>query len=82
MKTAVSIPDEIFKEVEKFAKEHKYSKSKVVTVAIGEFLERIKSKQLLDALNEIYSDIESTDDAIVRKKAKQYYAGRVLKEPC
>lgn len=81
MKTAISIPDEIFKEVEKFAKEHKYSKSKVVTVAIAEFLERIKSKQLLDALNEIYSDSESADDAMLRNKAKQYYARRALKEP-
>jgi metal-responsive CopG/Arc/MetJ family transcriptional regulator len=81
MKTAISIPDEIFKEVEKFAKEHKYSKSKVVVVAIEEFLERIKLKQLLDTLNEVYSDIESTEDTMLREKAKRHYARRVLKEP-
>jgi metal-responsive CopG/Arc/MetJ family transcriptional regulator len=80
MKTAISIPDEIYKEIEKFAKEHDYSRSEVFVVAIKEFLEKIKSKQLLDILNEVYSDAESIEETTLRKKAKRHYAKKVLKE--
>ncbi|NCO67994.1 MAG: CopG family transcriptional regulator [Nitrospirae bacterium CG_4_10_14_0_8_um_filter_41_23] len=81
MKTAVSIPDEIFKEVEEFAKEHKYSRSEVFAIAVKEFLERLKSRQLLDTLNKLYSDIETPEEVKLRKKAIRHYAKKVLKEP-
>jgi len=81
MKTAISIPDEIFKEVEEFAEKHKYSRSEVFVIAVKEFFERLKSRQLLDTLNELYSDIETPEEARLRKKAIRHYAKKVLKEP-
>ncbi len=81
MKTAVSIPDDIFKEIEKFAKEHRYSRSEVFAVAAREFLEKFKSKQILDTLNELYPDIETREDTALRKRAAAHYARKVLKEP-
>lgn len=80
MKTAISIPDDIFREVEKFAEEHKYSRSEVFVVAVKEFLEKLKSKELLKALNETYSEEESTEEKTVREKGKEYYTKAVLKE--
>lgn len=80
MKTAVSIPDEIFREVEKFAKEHSYSRSKVFVIAVKEFLEKLKSRQLLALINEVCLDIETPKDITLRKKALKHYAKRVLKE--
>jgi len=80
MKTAISIPDEIFKEIDKYAKEQDYSRSEVFVTAIKEFLERIKSKQLLDALNEAYADTESSEETLLREKAKKRYAQKVLKK--
>jgi metal-responsive CopG/Arc/MetJ family transcriptional regulator len=81
MKTAISIPDETFKEVEHFAKEHKYSRSEVFAIAIKEFLEKYKSRQLFTLLNDVHSDIEAAEDTKVREKALKHYAKRVLKEP-
>jgi glutamyl-tRNA reductase len=81
MKTAISIPDEIFKEIEKFAEEHNYSRSEVFVIAVKEFLEKLKSRQLLDILNEVHQDIESSEDTALRKKAIRHYIKRVLKEP-
>lgn len=81
MKTAISIPDEIFKEIEKFAKEHNYSRSEVFAVAAREFIEKLKSRQLLELLNKVYEDIETPEDAALRKKAIRHYAKKVLKEP-
>ena len=80
MKTAVSIPDDIFRELEKFAKEHNYSRSEVFVLAAKEFLKKHESKQLLDALNTAYSDLEHSEERILRGKSKKYYARAVLKE--
>lgn len=81
MKTAISIPDEIFKEIEKFAKEHNYSRSEVFAVAAREFIEKLKSRQLLELLNKVYEDIETPEDTALRKKSIRHYAKKVLKEP-
>lgn len=80
MKTAISIPDEIFKEVDKIAKEHHYSRSEVFVIAVREYLGKLKSKKLLDALNESYSIAESSEDYKVREKSKKRYGRTVLKE--
>jgi len=37
----------------------------------------LKSKKLLDALNNTYSDIESQEEKSLRKKSKKYYAEKV-----
>jgi len=80
MKTAISIPDELFREVDKFAKEHQYSRSEVFAIAVKEFLDKLKSKQLLTLLDEVYGDIESPEDISLRKKAVKHYRNKVLKE--
>jgi len=79
MKTAISVPDEIFKEVEKFSKEHQYSRSEVFATAAKEFLEKMKSKELFNALNEAYSEAEYPEEVTLRTKSKRYYAKRILK---
>ena len=80
MKTAISIPDKIFKEVEKIAKENHYSRSEVFVIAIREYLEKRKSKKLLDALNEAYSAAESPEEYTVREEGKKLHSKTVRKE--
>jgi predicted transcriptional regulator len=80
MKTAISIPDEIFKEVERFSREHQYSRSEVFVMAVKEFLEKLKSKELLDALNESYLEGQSSEEITLREKSKRYYAKKIVKE--
>jgi metal-responsive CopG/Arc/MetJ family transcriptional regulator len=79
MKTAISIPDEIFREIERFSKEHHYSRSQVFVMAVNEFLERLKSKELFNALNEVYSEPESLEETSLREKSKGYYSKKILK---
>ncbi len=80
MKTAISIPDEIFREIERFSKEHRYSRSEVFVMAVKEFLEKLKSKELFNALNEVYSEPESLEETTLREKSKGYYSKKILKE--
>jgi metal-responsive CopG/Arc/MetJ family transcriptional regulator len=73
MKIAISVPDDVFKEVKKVAKERHSSRSAVVVAALKEFLERRKSGDLLKALNETYGIAETTEEYEVRQKAKKRY---------
>ncbi len=79
MKTAISVPDDVFREVEKVAKERHSSRSEVIVAALREYLERRKSRELLNALNEAYGTAETTEEYEVRKKAKKRY-GRALRK--
>ena len=82
MKTAVSIPDEIFKEVKKVAEENRCARSEVFVLALQDYLEKLKSQKLLTALNEAYSDIkiESREEKTLREKSKKYYVRKVLRK--
>ena len=80
MKTAISIPDQLFEEVENFSKKHRRSRSEVFVMAVRRLLEKEKTQELLDALNEAYSHEESVEEKTLREKGKKYYAQKVLKE--
>ena len=49
-------------------------------MAVKEFLEKLKSKKLLDALNDVYSDMESQEEKFLREKSKKYYAEEVMRD--
>jgi hypothetical protein len=80
MKTAISLPNKIFEEVEKFSKEHQYSRSEVFAMAVKEFLEKKKTEEVLNVLNEVYSEAETPEEITVREKGKRYFARKILKE--
>ena len=80
MKTAISIPDDLFQEIEKFSKERHASRSEVFTTAVREYLERIKSQKLLKDLNDAYSVAESAEETYVRRAGKRRYARSAGKE--
>ena len=65
MKTAVSIPDSIFRSAVSFAKRHGLSRSELYANAIAEFLARRRSKQVTAKLDSIYEDIDSSLDSTV-----------------
>jgi metal-responsive CopG/Arc/MetJ family transcriptional regulator len=80
MKTAISIPDELFEELDKVSKQYRASRSHMITLAIGEYLDRMKSRKLLEDLNVSFVS-DSPEEREVRKSGKGQYARKVLKEP-
>jgi metal-responsive CopG/Arc/MetJ family transcriptional regulator len=80
MKTAISIPDQLFQEVESLSRKQRRSRSEVFVMAVKELLEKEKSRELLEALNEAYSEEESAEETTLREKGKRYYGKKVLKE--
>ena len=55
MKTAVSVPDDLFRRAEAAARRLRVSRSKFYGTAIAEFLERRQSDAVTERLNEVYS---------------------------
>ncbi|WP_107669202.1 CopG family ribbon-helix-helix protein [Cyanothece sp. BG0011] len=72
MKTAISIPDEVFNKAEELAQKLGISRSELYTQAISNFLQSYPSKTVTDALNEVYSHQESGLDETVA--AMQFYS--------
>jgi len=56
MKTAISIPDDLFLIAEQTAKQLGLSRSELYRRAIGAFLQRNNDKLVIDALNEVYDE--------------------------
>ncbi len=71
MKTAVSIPDAIYRAAEKFAKKNRLSRSKLYARALAEFLKKARGRATTERLNEIADRIDTSLDPVVAKLQSQ-----------
>jgi metal-responsive CopG/Arc/MetJ family transcriptional regulator len=62
MKTAVSLPDDLFRMAETAARKLRLSRSQLYAAAIREFLERRRSSSITARLNKLYSQETSELD--------------------
>jgi len=62
MKTAISIPDDLFEQADGLAQELAVSRSQLYARAIAEYTERHRSRNVRQKLDEIYANQESELD--------------------
>ena len=62
MKTAISIPDPIFRAAEKLARRLGMTRSRLYTRAVTEYIQRHKNDLVCEKLNEIYEKESSSLD--------------------
>jgi len=62
MKTAISIPDPIFREGEKLAARQRVSRSALYVAALEEYMDRHREDAVTAALDELYGRTPSTLD--------------------
>lgn len=67
MKTAISIPQEIFKSAEKLAGKMGVSRSQLYVSAIKSYVEAHEGEAITTRLNEIYGPIDSRLDPGLKK---------------
>ena len=73
VKTAISIQEPLFKQVEILANNLNISRSKLFSLAVEEFLQRYKNQQLLEEINRAYDDLpESEDEEYLGKTRKAH----------
>ena len=70
MKTAISIPEEVFQSAEALAKRLGMSRSQLYTAAVNEYLSRRQDRQITALLNSIYEEEDSfLPSGIIRLQA-------------
>ena len=62
MKTAISVPEGIFKEADRLARELGISRSELYANAVKEFLEARRNQRVQEKLNEVYAREDSRLD--------------------
>ena len=63
MKTAISLPDQLFRLGEIAARKLRMSRSELYAAALKEFLERRESSKITERINKVYSKEPSNLDA-------------------
>jgi len=71
MKTAVSIPDEVFVKVERLARRAGRSRSEVFSAALAEYVARHAPDEVTDAMNRVIADVGDQQDAFVRAAGRR-----------
>jgi len=71
MKTAISIPDEVFEAAEQAAKRLCVSRSELYATAVREFVERYRRENLTAKLDQVYGANETISALDARLQALQ-----------
>jgi predicted transcriptional regulator len=71
MKTAVSIPDDVFEDAELLASRLQTSRSQLYARALSEFVDRHDNDRVTAAMNEVIDEVGCDVDKFSRKAAEQ-----------
>jgi metal-responsive CopG/Arc/MetJ family transcriptional regulator len=71
MKTAVSIPDDVFEGAERLARRTKRSRSRLFSDALKEYLARHTPDKVTEAMNNALAEIGEAKDSFVSSAARR-----------
>jgi hypothetical protein len=75
MKTAISLPDGVFREAEQFARRFKKSRSQLYAEAIVEYLERHAPDAITESMNRVWEKLGPGEAAFVSAAAGNVLGG-------
>jgi metal-responsive CopG/Arc/MetJ family transcriptional regulator len=67
MKTAISLPDELFETAEQFAQQHGLSRSELYATALRQYLQTHRSTTITEQLNALYDAEPSMLDRVIEQ---------------
>ncbi len=71
MKTAVSVPNEVFERAERLAKRLEMSRSELYSHALREYLARHSPDEVTRALDQLCEDLDTSSDDFVREASRR-----------
>ena len=71
MKTAVSIPDDVFERAERLARRTKKSRSQLFSDAVAEYLARHAPEEVTDAMDRVSRELGPPKDKFVSSAARR-----------
>ena len=71
MKTAVSVPNEVFERADRLAKRLEVSRSELYSRALREYLARHSPDEVTQALDRVCKDIDTSSEDFVREASRR-----------
>lgn len=71
MKTAISLPDDVFRDAERLAKRLKKSRSELYREALAEYVARHEPEAVTRALNQLVKTLDSRPDRFTAAAARR-----------
>ena len=71
MKTAVSIPDDVFEKVERFARRSRRTRSEVFSAALREYIARHAPDEVTEAINRVIEESGDPRDELSAAAARR-----------
>lgn len=73
MKTAVSIPDDVFDRAERLAKRARKSRSQVYSDALREYVARHTPDEIIESMNRVIDNVMPEPDLFVTESARRIF---------
>ncbi len=67
IKTAISLEDTLFEQIDELAKELNVSRSRLMALAAEAYLAQYQNQELLAAINDAYEDKDENDNLLLRQ---------------
>ncbi|WP_419166027.1 ChpI protein [Candidatus Palauibacter sp.] len=80
MKSAVSLPDELFASADSLAKRMRVSRSELYATAVAEFVAKHRSEDIIARLNAAYADLSGEVDPALRRAQARSVAEEWLRD--
>jgi len=73
IKTAISLQQTLFEQINTLAKEMQVSRSRFFALAAEEFIQRHQNQRLLEAINNAYDDLPDARERSLRSAMRQHH---------
>ena len=74
MKTAISIPDEIFKKAERLARRLGFSRSQLYARAVEDYVKKRRPESITEAMNRVVDEVGDSNEEFVSAAAHRVLA--------
>ena len=81
VKTAISLQEYLFEQAEAIAAEMKISRSRLIAIALEEFIRRHQNRILLEKINAAYGDISDTETLASRSTILENHKS-IIEDEC
>jgi len=73
VKTAISLQQSLFEQVDAMAKELHISRSRLFALAVEAFIQHHQNQKLLEVINDAYADLPDAKEQTLRNAMRQHH---------
>jgi len=81
VKTAISLHEDLFRQVNRTAKELGVSRSKLFVLAVQDFIKKLESQKLLAQINEAFDDVPDAHEGELNQAMRKKHLHSLKSEP-